>query len=41
MSGEEIQKIEGLLGRFKEDIQGEFRHQLGIQREDFQLTIII
>jgi hypothetical protein len=41
MSGEEIQEIEGLLDRFKEDIQGEFRHQLGIQREDFQKHVAV
>jgi ACT domain-containing protein len=41
MSGEEIQKTEELLGRFKEDIRGDFRHQLGIQREDFQKRLAV
>ena len=36
MNNEDIKKIEHIVCQFKEDIKKEFKHQLGIQTENFQ-----
>ncbi len=41
MNKEDMQQIEGMLGRFAEGIKKEFFHQLGVQREDFQKQLAV
>ena len=36
MDNTDVTKIEGMLIDFKDEIKGEFQHQLNVQREDFQ-----
>ena len=36
MDNTDVTKIEGMLIDFKDEIKGEFQHQLTVQREDFQ-----
>jgi hypothetical protein len=36
MNGEDFKRIEEIIVNFKDEIKDEFRHQLGIQAENFQ-----
>lgn len=36
MTNADIDKLEKMISAFKDDIKAEFRHQLGIQAENFQ-----
>ena len=41
MNGEDFKRLEQIIVNFKEEVKVEFRHQLGIQSENFQHTMDI
>jgi len=43
MNGEDFERLEQIIGNFKEEVKAEFRHQIGIQSEHFQhkLDIVV
>ena len=43
MNGEDFKRLEQLIFNFKEEVKTEFRHQIGIQSENFQhkLDIVV
>ena len=43
MNGEDFERLEQIIGNFKEEVKAEFRHQIGIQSEHVQhkLDIVV
>ena len=43
MNGEDFKRLEQIVFNFKEEVKAEFRHQIGIQSENFQhkLDIVV
>jgi hypothetical protein len=39
MDSSDVTKIERMMVDFKDEIKGEFQHQLTVQREDFQTQL--